>query len=199
MKKLLFATMFLASPLPLLAASASYTIDPMHTFPSFEADHMGISTWRGKMNKTAGTVTLDKISGKGSVNVTIDLDGIDFGLDALNTWAKGDGFFDVAKFPQATFEGNLTDLVPDATAAKVLGELTLHGVTRPVVLQIKSFKCIEHPIFKRDYCGADATASFKRDEFGLDAGKDYGFRMDVNLRIQVEALIDAENVSSGAK
>jgi len=68
------------------------------------------------------------------------------------------------------------------------GQLTLNGVTKPVVLQIKSFKCMPHPMFKREVCGADALGVFKRDAFGLGAGKDYGFSMDVTLRVQVEAL-----------
>jgi polyisoprenoid-binding protein YceI len=74
---------------------------------------------------------------------------------------------------------------------RLAGELTLHGVTRPLVLQVDAFKCIPHPVFKRELCGADATGTFQRDAFGLDAGKDYGFSMDVDLRIQVEALRDA--------
>jgi polyisoprenoid-binding protein YceI len=137
-------------------------------------------------------MTLDKATGDGTVDVTIDLDSIDFGLDALNTWATGADFFNVAKFPKATFKGKLSGLVPNTSAARASGELTLHGVTKPLVLQINSFKCIEHPLFKRDYCGADATTTFNRDDFALDAGKDYGFRMNVDLRIQVEAVIDAE-------
>jgi polyisoprenoid-binding protein YceI len=179
--------------IPALAAPATYRIDPAHTYPSFEADHMGISTWRGKINSSAGTIVFDKATGKGSVDVTIDLDSIDFGLEALNTWARGAEFFDVAKYPKATYKGKLSGLLPNAMPAMATGELALHGVTRPVVLHIQSFKCIEHPLFKRDYCGADATASFNRDDFGLDAGKDYGFRMEVDLRIQVEALIDAQD------
>ena len=66
--------------------------------------------------------------------------------------------------------------------------MTLHGVTRPVALKINSFECIPHPLFKRELCGADALATFNRDEFGLDTGKPYGFRMDVTLRVQVEAI-----------
>lgn len=195
MKSCLLAATILATSSAAFAAPASYTLDPMHTYPSFEADHMGISTWRGKFNTSAGTLVLDKATGKGSVEVTINLDSIDFGLDALNTWATGSEFFEVAKYPQARFKGELTGLLPDAVAAQATGELTLHGVTRPLVLRIGSFKCIEHPVFKRDYCGADATATFNRDDFGIDAGKAYGFRMDVNLRIQVEALIDAKDAS----
>lgn len=192
MKKFLLAAASATCWVPAFATPAIYTIDPMHTYPSFEADHMGISTWRGKMNRTTGTITFDKATGQGAVEVTIDLSSIDFGLDALNTWARGEEFFNVAKYPQASFKGRLSGLAAGATHAQAAGELTLHGVSKPLVLQIASFKCIEHPLFKRDYCGADATATFKRDAFGLDAGKAYGFRMDVNLRIQVEALVDGE-------
>ena len=181
---LLSATVFPAS-----AENAHYTIDPMHTYPSFEADHMGISVWRGKLVKTSGGVNLDKAAGIGDVDVVIDLSSIDFGLDALNTWAKGKDFFDVANHPTATYKGKLVDFV-DGAPTRVVGTLTLHGASRPVDLKIGLFKCIPHPIFKRELCGADASGTFDRSQFGLNAGKDYGFSMDVPLRIQVEALKD---------
>ena len=75
-----------------------------------------------------------------------------------------------------------------ACRSRVVGELTLHGVTRPVELKINSFKCMPHPMYKREVCGADASATIQRDAFGISAGKDYGFSMDVVLRIQVEAI-----------
>jgi polyisoprenoid-binding protein YceI len=181
---LLSATVF-----PAFAENAHYTIDPMHTYPSFEADHMGISVWRGKLDKSSGGVNLDKAAGTGDVDVVIDLSSIDFGLDALNTWAKGKDFFDVANHPTATYKGKLVDFV-DGAPTRVVGTLTLHGVSRPVDLKIGLFKCIPHPIFKRELCGADASGTFDRSQFGLSAGKDYGFKMDVPLRIQVEALKD---------
>ena len=186
---LLFAALLSTISLSARAESAHYTIDPAHTYPSFEADHMGISVWRGKLDKSSGSVDLDKTAGTGNVDVTIDLSSIDFGLDALNTWATGKEFFDVATYPTATYKGTLVDFV-DGAPTRVSGTLTLHGVSRPVVLKIDLFKCIPHPIFKRELCGADATGTFDRSAFGLDAGKDYGFRMDVPLRIQVEALRD---------
>ena len=169
------------------AAPVTYRIDPDHTYPSFEADHMGVSVWRGKMNKTAGKVVLDKAAGAGSVEIAIDLSSIDFGQNQLNRWATSAQFFNVKKYPKASYKGKLDGFV-DGVPSQVVGDLTLHGVTRPVVLKIDAFKCVPHPLFKRELCGADAGATFRRDEFGLDAGKDYGFRMDVMLRIQVEAL-----------
>jgi len=181
------ALAILASAAAASAAPITYDIDPHHTFPSFEADHMGISVWRGKLNKSSGTVTFDKAAGSGTVDIVVDLSSIDFGHDQLNSWARGAEFFDVEKYPKATYKGRF-DGAAGGASTQVIGDLTLHGVTKPVVLRIASFKCIAHPLNKRELCGADATASFKRDEFGLDAGKAYGFQMDVMLRIQVEAL-----------
>ena len=171
------------------AAPASYKLDPMHTYPSFEADHMGISVWRGKMVKNAGSVVYDKATGTGTVELTVDLAGVDFGLELMNEWARGKDFFDVAKHPRATYKGHFDSPV-NGVPSKVLGQLTLHGVTRPVQLTVHALKCIPHPMLKRELCGADASGSFKRDGFGLDAGKAYGFKMDVNLRIQAEAVAE---------
>lgn len=169
------------------AAPVRYTVDPTHTYPSFEADHMGMSYWRGKMNKNSGFVVLDKEAGTGTVDIVIDLASIDFGLKAMNTWAMGKDFFNVKKSPHASFKGTLEKFV-QGSPTLVAGELTLNGHTKPVNLTVTRFKCMPHPMLKREFCGADATANFKRDAFGLDAGKDYGFNMDVALRIQVEAV-----------
>ena len=169
------------------AAPVTYQLDPSHTFPSFEADHMGISVWRGKFNKTSGTLVLDKAASTGTIEAVIDIASVDFGLDAMHEQAVGPGFFDIAKYPQAIYKGELVDFV-DGAPTRVTGLLTLHGVTRPVDLKINLFKCIPHPMLKRELCGADASATFQRDEFGLTAGKDYGFNMGVNLRLQMEAV-----------
>jgi polyisoprenoid-binding protein YceI len=174
---------------PATAAPRSYTIDPDHTYPSFEADHMGISMWRGKLNRSAGRIVLDREAGSGRVEVTVDLASIDFGQDALNEWARGKDFFEVASHPTARFEGELRDFV-DGTPRRVVGTLTLHGKTGPMTLAIARLKCMPHPMTKRELCGAYASGTFQRDAFGLTAGKDYGFDMSVALRIQVEAVVD---------
>jgi polyisoprenoid-binding protein YceI len=171
-----------------VAAAVTYQIDPDHTYPSFEADHMGgLSVWRGKFNHTRGTVTLDKTAGTGTVDVTVDIKSADFGLDALNRSAQGKELFESSRYPQATYTGKLVDFVNGAPT-RVAGKLTLHGITHPLDLKINSFKCMPHPMLKREVCGADALATFRRDAFGMNAGKDYGFSMDVTLRIQVEAI-----------
>jgi len=171
------------------AAPTAYTPDPTHTFPSFEADHMGLSVWRGKFNKSSGKLLFDKAAGTGTVEVTTELASIDFGMEQLNAWARGKDFFDVKKHPRAVFRATLEAPV-NGVPTQAVGTFTLHGVTRPLTLKIHSLKCVPHPMLKRDYCGADASGSFNRDDFGLGAGKDYGFKMSVDLRIQVEAIAD---------
>jgi len=190
----LFASALALSP-GAQAAPVSYEIDPTHTYPSFEADHMGMSYWRGKLNKNAGTIVYDKANGSGSVEVQMDLASIDFGLEAMNAWARGSSFFNLEKNkPHASFKGRFEGAGTGAAGAKpglpleLVGELTLNGQTRPMTLAIHQLKCMPHPMLKRDFCGADASGSFMRDEFGLSAGKDWGFKMEVKLRIQVEAV-----------
>ena len=169
------------------AAPVSYNIDPTHTYPSFEADHMGISTWRGKFDRSSGTVTMDRDAGTGSLTIVVDMASADFGLPALDKTAKGPELFDVKKYPKATFKGTLEGFT-DGAPTRAVGTLEMHGKTNPVTLEIRKFKCIQHPMFKREDCGADVYATLDREQFGMDAGKAYGFSMAVDLRIQVEAI-----------
>ena len=170
-----------------LAAPATYNIDPAHTYPTFEADHMGISFWRGKINSSSGKITLDKAAGTGTVDVTMDMKSIDFGHQGLNDHAQTPDLFDTAKFPTATFTGKLVKF-KDGVPTAVDGTLTLHGVTKPVTLAINKFTCKEHPMMKKEVCGADASAQINREDFGVAFGKQMGFGMGVTLRISVEAL-----------
>ena len=166
----------------------TYEIDSSHTFPAFEADHMGgLSLWRGKINSTSGEIVLDKDKETGSVNVIMDMSTIDFGHEGMNKHAKNSDMFDVEKYPEAVYKGNLTDFI-DGAPTKVKGSLTLHGVTKPVDLDIKSFKCRLHPFKLKHVCGADAYGKIMRDDFGVDYAKRLGFKMEVALRIGVEAI-----------
>jgi polyisoprenoid-binding protein YceI len=170
------------------AKPITYEIDSSHTFPAFEADHMGgLSLWRGKINSTSGEIVLDKDKETGSVNVIMDMSTIDFGHEGMNKHAKNSDMFDVEKYPEAIYKGSLTDFI-DGAPTKVKGSLTLHGVTKPVDLDIKSFKCRLHPFKLKQVCGADAYGSIMRDDFGVDYAKRLGFKMEVALRIGVEAI-----------
>jgi polyisoprenoid-binding protein YceI len=171
------------------AAPVKYNVDSGHTFPSFEADHFGgMSVWRGKFNSTSGTVVVDKEAKTGTVDIKIDTASIDTGNDKLNAHLNSAEFFDTATIPTATYKGKLAKF-KDGAPTEVQGELTLHGVTKPLILNIRSFKCMPHPMSKKEFCGADATATINREDFGISWGKAFGFKMDVTLSIQIEANI----------
>ncbi len=170
------------------AAPVTYNVDPDHTYPAFETDHMGgLSVWRGKVTQSAGKVVLDREAKTGTVEITMQAKSVDTGNGALNEHLHTAEYFDVAKYPTATYKGKLASFKGDAPT-EVQGELTLHGVTKPVTLKILSFKCMENPMVHKEVCGADAEATIQRDQFGIDAGTNFGFRMDVKLRISIEAI-----------
>ena len=171
-----------------LAEPATYNVDPAHTYPAFEADHMGgLSIWRGKFNSSAGKVVYDKAAKAGSVEITVDTKSIDFGMDKMNEHANSAEIFDTAKFPTAVFKGKLAKFNGEAPT-EVQGELTLHGVTKPVTLKVLSFLCKPNPMTKKETCGADALATINREDFGVSYGKSFGFKMEVTLRITIEAV-----------
>ncbi|MDL2355111.1 MAG: YceI family protein [Pseudomonadota bacterium] len=167
-------------------AADTYNIDPNHTYPSFEADHMGMSVLRGKFTKTGGTIVLDRAAKTGALDITIDATSLDFGNEKLNAHAKTADMFDVVKFPTAHYKSKSVTFKGDTPVA-VEGELTLHGVTKPVTLAISKFKCIMHPMLKREVCGADASAEFSRSDFGIGFGVPK-FAPEVKLAIEVEAI-----------
>jgi polyisoprenoid-binding protein YceI len=184
----LLAGLLAAIPAWAIAAPMIYKVDPDHTHPTFEADHFnGLSVWRGLFAKTSGQIVLDKAAQTGTVDIAVDPASVETGMDQLNKVIAGSQFLDAAKYPAVHYTGKLARFVK-GTPTEVTGNLTLRGVTRPLTLKILSFKCMMHPVFKREVCGADALAQFDRDDFGIDMGKQYGFRMQTTLRIQVEAI-----------
>ena len=190
-KNLLIAAageLFAAVSFNAMAEEVTYQLDPNHTYPSFETDHFGgISIWRGKFTKSSGTVTLDRAAKKGTLDATIDMTSIDIGNDKLNGELKSAQFFDADKFPTATYKGTSMKFKGDVPV-EVIGELTLHGVTKPLNLKIESFKCFTNPMMKKEVCGTESTAMFDRGDFGVDYGKAYGFKMKTTLHIQAEGI-----------
>jgi polyisoprenoid-binding protein YceI len=170
------------------AAPETYNIDASHTYPAFEADHMGgLSVWRGKFNTTSGSVMLDTAAKVGEINVTIDMASVNFGHDKMNEHARSGEIFDTAKYPTAIYKGKVSKWNGDAPA-EVAGQLTMHGITRPVTLTVNSFLCKANPMNRKRTCGADASATLNREDFGVDYGKSFGFNMSVKLLISIEAV-----------
>lgn len=168
------------------AFAEDYVVDPRHSFPSFEVNHMGLSTQRGRFNVTSGKITLDRTAKTGAVYIEIDSKSVNTGLEELEKHLKGEDFFNVEKHPRITFKSDKIDFDEDRPKS-VHGELTLLGVTKPVTLSVASFNCRVHPMNKKYVCGADTSGMFKRSEFGM------GYAIpavsdEVKLFIQIEAF-----------
>ncbi|MBN3792188.1 YceI family protein [Burkholderia sp. Ac-20353] len=188
-KHLMIAAGALAASLSFSAFAdvSTYQFDPTHTYPSFEADHFGgLSVWRGKFDKSQGKVTLDRAAKTGTVEVTTDIASVSTGNTKLDEHLQSAEFFNASKFPEATYKGTIK--FDGDKPTEVVGNLTLHGVTKPLTLKIDSFKCMPHPMLKREVCGVDAVGEFDRGDFGVDYGKAYGFKMATKLLITAEAV-----------
>lgn len=183
------AAILLSTTLALPAVAAdSYTADPAHTYPNFEVGHLGFSTSRGVFEKTTGKITLDTAAKAGTVDITIDTASLHTGWAKRDEHLKSEEFFNVAKFPTMTYKSSRLEFDGDKLTG-VEGELTLLGVTKPVSLAVTDFKCGAHPINKKAMCGANASATIKRSDFGLSAYIP-AIPDDVKLEIQIEATKD---------
>jgi polyisoprenoid-binding protein YceI len=169
------------------ASAQVYNIDPSHTYPSFEADHMGLSIWRGKFTKSSGKIILDRQSNTGgSVEISIDASTVDFGHAKMNEKARSAEIFNVAKYPTIIYKSTSLKYEGDKLVA-VEGEMTMLGITKPLLLTLTHFKCLIHPLNKREVCGADAHGRFDRSDFGMDIGLPR-FSPEIKLAIQVEGV-----------
>jgi len=184
--KLSAALILAAVAAPALAAPETYAVDGTHTFPRFSYSHFGYSTQLSRFNKTTGTVVLDKAARTGAVDIVIDTKSVDTGYATFDEHIQGEDFLDTARYPTATFKS--TKVIFDGDKpAKVEGNLTLKGVTRPVTLTVSDFKAAPHPMLKKDAIGANAWTTVKRSEF--NAGK-YAPNVgdDVRIDIAIEAI-----------
>jgi polyisoprenoid-binding protein YceI len=164
MKKLVALALAAAVSTAALAAPETYVIDPNHTMPRFEYSHLGFSEQLSRFDKVSGTVTLDRAAKTGAVDVLIDAKSVDTGSSLFNEHIQGEDFLNTAKFPSITFKSTSVKFNGD-NVASVDGALTIKGVTKPVTLTVASFKCMMHPMLKKEACGATATAMIKRSDF----------------------------------
>lgn len=167
------------------AAADSYRIDPGHTFPRFSVSHFGFSTHHGQFNQTAGRIVLDRAAKSGSIEITVQTASIGTGDPRLEAELRSAKFFDVEKHPTMTFRAQRLRFEGDAPVAAD-GELTLLGVTRPLALAIARVSCGVHPLNRKDTCGAEASATLRRSDFGMKTFVP-AIGDEITLRIQVEA------------
>ncbi|GAA0718975.1 YceI family protein [Dokdonella soli] len=161
----------LAAALALATApvfAGTYTLDPAHTQVIFSWNHFGYSNPSAQFGKVEGTLEFDQANPtKSSVSVTIPLSSIDSHVAKLDEHLQSNEFFDAAKYPDATFKSTKVEKGAGKDKLKVTGDLTVHGVTKPVVLDVTINKVGEHPMRKAQAAGFDATTTIKRSEFGL--------------------------------
>jgi polyisoprenoid-binding protein YceI len=172
--------------LPHVVAADAYNLDGMHSMPAFTFKHLRLSAFRGRFEKIAGTIEFDPVQHDGHADITVSIDSVSTGVPMLDQFLKSARFFDAGRFPTATFQSTSFRFSGDQLVS-VNGDLSLHGITKPVVLDVVYFSCREHPLLKVPSCGADARVTIRRSEFGLDAftGNDSD---EVEVDIAVEAL-----------
>ena len=169
------------------AEAATYAIDPMHTYVTFEANHLGTSTNRGRFDRKEGAVQFDRASKSGKVELTLDTNSINTGSAIFDKELQSDHFLNSVAYPKAkfvadgfTFDGEKVSVVS--------GQLTLLGKTNPVALKATSFNCYMHPILKREVCGGDFETVIQRSKWGMSWGLNFGIPDNVKLLVQVEAV-----------
>lgn len=183
----LIATTLAIAALAAQAQSATYAIDPTHTFATFEIDHFGASTNRARFDKKAGTVQLDKAGKTGKVELTIETASVNSGTAAFDKHLQSKDFFNVAEFPTAKFVADKFAFNGDKVS-EVTGSLTLLGKTNPVTLKASKFNCYMSPMLKVEVCGGDFETTIVRSSYGMGWGLNFGFSDNVRLVVQVEAV-----------
>lgn len=178
----------MAAALPAPAAEERYTIDPRHTYPAYEIQHMGISLQRGRFDRTEGRATFDPVARRGTLEVAIDVRSIDTADRKLDEHLRGDDFFKADAHPKIVFKSDDFAVEGDQLL-RVKGSLSMAGVTRPVTLEASFFRCGVHPLLKRKMCGGEFTANIKRSDWGMTYGIP-SVADEVLLRINVEAVKD---------
>ena len=182
----LLALALALSAAPAFAAPVAYEIDGRHTQVHFTYSHFGLSNISGRFSDVTGTIAFDAADpAASSVKVTIPIDTVSTGVAKLDDHLESPDFFDAAKYPTATFASTAVTAA-GANQWKVAGDLTLHGVTRPVVLDATTNFVGPHPMSKAPAAGFDATTTIKRSEFGIDRMIP-GVPDEVRIRITLEA------------
>ena len=187
--RLLSAAALLAfAAAPAFAAPVTYKIDPTHTTVLAQWNHFGFSNPSASFGDVEGTLVYDAADvARSSVEVTLPLSGLEGFSAKFNEHLRSADFFDVAKFPKATFKSTKVEAAGEGKL-KVTGDLTVKDITRPVVLDVTLNKAADHPMTKAPTIGFDATTTISRTEFGVG---NYAPAVsdEVELRITTEASV----------
>jgi polyisoprenoid-binding protein YceI len=153
-----------------VAQVETWKIDPNHTAAQFSVRHMAISTVRGAFTKVNGTVSYDpKDMSKTAIDATIDASSVDTRVSMRDDDLRSPNFFDVAKYPTITFKSKQAEAVGSGKV-KVTGDLTIHGVTKEVVLDVDGPSAVVQDPKGNSHMGASATTKVNRKDFGVNGG-----------------------------
>lgn len=169
------------------AAPVAYLLDPSHSFVTFEVLHFDTATLRGRVGPLSGEVMLDREAGLGRVQLVIDLARVNTGVPVLDARLREPDMLASAATPQAFFVAEQVRFDTSGGVATVRGEFTLRGVGQPLQLTAQRFRCYTSPLLRREVCGGDFEAEFKRSSFGISHSLPFVADM-VRLKIQVEAI-----------
>jgi polyisoprenoid-binding protein YceI len=195
MSKFAPALLAFALPLSAVAAPENYTIDPTHTYPHWEVNHLGVSNWRGQFGKTDGKFMIDRAAKAASVEITVQTASVVSGDSdrgsrprTLDEHLRTPDFFNVAEYPAMTYKSTSVKFNGD-NLGTIEGNLTLLGVTKPLALHVENWVCKPHPFNKKEMCGGNASGSFKRSDFGMKFGL-AAVGDEIKLWIQIEGYKD---------
>ena len=171
-----------------LAAPVDYKIDPTHTATVFSWNHFGFSTPSANFSDIQGVIKVDNAKpANSSVEVTIPVSSVNTNVTALDKEFQEEGWFNAAKYPNITFKSTKVE-TKDKKHFKITGNLTVKGITKPVVLDAVLNKQGEHPMAKVPAIGFNATTSFNRSEFGIgNYVPNFGDKITVNITTEAEA------------
>lgn len=151
----------------LQASPVTFSVDPEHTLPKFTYTHFGFSRQEVRFDKVTGKIVLDMQAKTGSMTISIDMSSLNSGVEMLNKHLRSGDFFNVDKYPAATFKSTAI-MFEDDRPVSIIGDLTLHGVTQSVTFTVTSFKHGPHEYHQnREAVGGNATATVSREQFGL--------------------------------
>ncbi|ENY5703737.1 YceI family protein, partial [Acinetobacter baumannii] len=176
-----------------LAAPVDYKIDPTHTATVFSWNHFGFSTPSANFSDIQGVIKVDNAKpANSSVNVTIPLSSVNTNVPALDKEFQEEAWFNAAKYPNITFKSTKVE-TKDKKHFKITGDLTVKGITKPVVLDAVLNKQGEHPMAKVPAIGFNATTSFNRSDFGLgNYVPNVGDKITVNITTEATAASAAK-------
>ena len=188
MKKWLSVAALLAfAALPGRAQTTTWQVDPAHTNTQFAVKHLGISTVRGQFTKTTGQIQLDeKDVTKSQLDIVVDTTTLDTRVEGRDKDVKSANYLDVANFPTMTFKSKRITAAGDGSL-KLTGDLTIHGVTKQVVLDVVGPSAPFKDPRGNSHMGASATATINRRDFGVGSipsavvGEDVAITIDMEL------------------